>query len=285
MRLGAHESIAGGLVNAFERGHQATCDAIQIFSKSNRQWKANPLTEQEIDAWRERMAKEAASDGIFPVVVHTAYLINVASPKAETWLKSYDALKVELERCEALGIPYMVLHPGSHTGAGEQAGLQNIVRALSQLYAETADFEAMICLEVMAGQGTNLGYNFEQLAWMLEHADGGERLGICLDSCHLYAAGYDVRTPEGYAETMETFDRVIGLERLKVIHLNDSVHELGSQRDRHTHIGQGTIGLEGFRHFVNDPRLDGLPGLIETDKSDDLHEDVENLERLHDLIA
>lgn len=284
MRLGAHESIAGGLVNAFERGHSATCDAIQIFTKSSRQWRARPLSAAEIAGWRERMDAEATSGGIFPVVVHSSYLINVGSPKAATWQKSYDALQVEVERCEALGVRHLVLHPGSHLKAGEEVGLANVARALSQLHAATPGFQAMVCLEGMAGQGTNLGYTFEQLAWLLEHTDQGERLGICLDSCHLYAAGYDVRTPEGYAETMDAFDRVIGLERLQVVHLNDSVQELGSRRDRHTHIGAGTIGLEGFRNFVNDPRLARLPGLLETDKSDDLHEDIENLARLRSLI-
>ena len=284
MRLGAHESIAGGLVNAFERGHSATCDAIQIFTKSSRQWRARPLSAAEIAAWRERMDAEATSGGIFPVVVHSSYLINVGSPKAATWQKSYDALQVEVERCEALGVRHLVLHPGSHLKAGEEVGLANVARALSQLHAATPGFQATVCLEGMAGQGTNLGYTFEQLAWLLEHTDQGERLGICLDSCHLYAAGYDVRTPEGYAETMDAFDRVIGLERLQVVHLNDSVQELGSRRDRHTHIGAGTIGLEGFRNLVNDPRLAHLPGLLETDKSDDLHEDIENLARLRSLI-
>jgi deoxyribonuclease-4 len=284
MRLGAHESIAGGLVNAFDRGHTATCEAIQIFTKSNRQWKAKPLSEEEVAAWRERQAAEEEAGGIFPVVAHTSYLINVASPKEDVWLKSVDALKIEVERCEMLGIPYLALHPGSHLKAGEEAGLANVARALSQLHAETPGVETMICLEQMAGQGTNLGTTFEQLAWLLDHTDQGERLGICLDSCHLYAAGYDVRTPEGYAETIDDLDRIVGLERLKVVHLNDSLHELGSRRDRHTHIGEGTIGLEGFRNFVNDPRLSDLPGLLETDKSDDLHEDIENLARLRSLI-
>ena len=285
MRLGAHESIAGGLVNAFDRGHTATCEAIQIFTKSNRQWKAKPLSEEEVAAWRERQAVEEEAGGIFPVVAHASYLINIASPEEDVWQKSFDALKIEVERCEALGVPFLALHPGSHMKAGEEAGLANVARALSQLHAETPGFRSMVCLEGMAGQGTNLGGSFEHLAWLLEHTDEGERLGICLDSCHLYGAGYDVRTPEGYAETMETFDRTIGLERLKAFHLNDSVHELGSGRDRHAHIGEGTIGLEGFRNFVNDPRLADLPGLLETDKSADLHEDIENLARLRSLIA
>ena len=284
MRLGAHESIAGGLINAFDRGHTATCDAIQIFTKSNRQWNARPLSDKEVAAWRERMAAEEASSGICPVVAHTAYLINIASPSDATWQKSYDALKVEVKRCEALGIRNLALHPGSHLKAGEETGLINVARALGRLHAETPGFETMVCLEGMAGQGTNLGRTFEQLAWILDNTAGGERLGICLDSCHLFTAGYDVRTPEGYAETMEAFDRAVGFERLKIVHLNDSVYELNSRRDRHAHIGEGTIGLEGFRNFVNDPRLANVPGLVETDKSDDLHEDVENLARLRSLL-
>ena len=284
MRLGAHESIAGGLVNAFDRGHTATCETIQIFTKSNRQWKAKPLSEEDVAAWRERQAAEEEAGGIFPVVAHASYLINIASPKEDIWQKSFDALKIEVERCEALGVPFLALHPGSHMKAGEETGLATVARALSQLHAETPGFGTMVCLEGMAGQGTNLGGTFEHLAWLLEHTDEGKRLGICLDSCHLYGAGYDVRTPEGYAETMETFDETIGLERLKAFHLNDSVHELGSRRDRHAHIGEGTIGLEGFRNLVNDPRLADLPGLLETDKSADLHEDIENLARLRSLI-
>jgi deoxyribonuclease-4 len=284
MRLGAHESIAGGLVKAFDRGQTATCETIQIFTKSNRQWQAKPLSDEEIAAWRERMEAEQETNGIYPVVAHTSYLINIASPKEETWQKSYDALKIEVERCEVLGVRYLALHPGSHLKAGEEAGLANVAGALSQLHAETPGFETMVCLEGMAGQGTNLGATFEQLAWVLEHTDEGERLGVCLDSCHLYAAGFDVRSPEGYAETMASFDQIVGLERLKMVHLNDSVHELGSRRDRHTHIGEGTLGLDGFRNFVNDARLKELPGLLETDKSDDLHEDIENLARLRSLI-
>lgn len=284
MRLGAHVSIAGELVNAFDRGHTATCESIQIFTKSNRQWKATPLDDETVAAWRERKIAEEESGGIFPVVAHSSYLINIASPKESTWQKSYAALKIELERCETLQIPYLALHPGSHVGAGEEVGLGNISRALGQLHAETPKAKTMICLEGMAGQGTNLGYTFEQLAWLLDHTTEGERLGICLDSCHLYAAGFDVRTPEGYAATMDRFDRAVGLDRLVVIHLNDSVYELDSRRDRHTHIGEGTIGLDGFRNFVNDPRLQDLPGLIETEKSRDLHEDIENLARLRSLI-
>jgi deoxyribonuclease-4 len=284
MRLGAHESIAGGLVNAFDRGHTATCETIQIFTKSNRQWRAKTLTDAEVTAWCQRLATEERAGGIFPVVAHTAYLINVASPQDTIWEKSCAALKIELERCETLGIPFLALHPGSHTGAGVDAGLANIARALGHVHREAPGLRTMICLEHMAGQGTNLGVTFEQLAWLLENTYAGERLGICLDSCHLYAAGYDVRTPAGYAETMAAFNRIVGLDRLKMVHLNDSIHELGSGLDRHTHIGEGTIGLEGFRNFVNDPHLTGLPGLLETDKSEDLHEDIENLTRLRNLV-
>ncbi len=284
MRLGAHESIAGGLVQAFERGKRATCETIQIFTKSNRQWRAKPLSEDDVVDFRQRMAEEKASGGIFPVVAHTAYLINVASPKAATWDKSYRALKIELERCETLGIPYLVLHPGSYTQGTEQEGLENVLRALNRLHAETPGFRTMICLESMAGQGTNLGSTFEHLVWLIQEAEQGDRLGVCLDSCHMFAAGYELRTAQGYAATMAEFEHVVGLDRLKCLHLNDSVGELGSQRDRHAHIGEGEIGLSGFAHLVNDPRLADLPGLLETPKSTDLHEDVENLAKLRRLI-
>ncbi len=237
------------------------------------------MTEADIRAF------EAARErtGIAPVVAHAAYIINLASPKESLWRRSIRALHLEMERCEALHIPYLVLHPGSHTGAGVEVGLQRVAEALSELHAATPGYRVQLLLETTAGQGTNLGSDFESLAYLLERTREGERLGICFDTCHVFAAGYELRTAEGYAETMATFDRILGLERLKVIHLNDSKHPLGSHKDRHAHIGQGHLGLEAFRHILNDPRLAGLPGLLETPKSADLHEDRENLERLKAL--
>ncbi len=280
MRLGAHESIAGGLHLAFERARSVGCDAVQLFVKSNRAWAVKPLTEEDIRLFKEW----AAETGIHPAVGHASYLLNPAAPDEDLWRKSRDTLIVELERCEALDIPYLVLHPGSHMGAGEEEGLKRVARALGEVHAATPGFRARILLETTAGQGTNLGYRFEQLAWLLENTPQGERLGVCLDTSHIFAAGYDIRTPQDYAATLETFDRIIGLDRLLVIHLNDSKAGLGSRVDRHEHIGKGRLGLEAFRLVVNDVRFADLPGLLETPKSDDLHEDVENLRVLRSLV-
>ncbi len=280
MRLGAHESIAGGLHKAFERARSVGCDALQIFVKSNRSWAVKPLTEKDIALFKA-MAEET---GIHPVVAHTSYLLNLGTLDEALWARSRDTLIVELERCEALDVPYLVLHPGSHMGAGEEVGLQRIAQGLGEVHAATPGFRAQILLETTAGQGTNLGYTFEQLAWLLEHTPQGERLGVCFDTCHVFAAGYELRTPEGYAVTMGAFDRIIGLERLHALHLNDSKYDLGTRKDRHEHIGQGFLGLEAFRLVLNDPRLAHLPGLLETPKSADLHEDRENLAVLRSLV-
>jgi len=281
MRLGAHESISGGLYKAFDRARSVGCDALQIFVKSNRSWAVKPLTEEDI----ARFKAKAEETGIQPVVAHTSYLLNLGTPDDTLWKRSRDTLIIELERCEALGVPYLVLHPGSHVGTGEEVGLAQVAQALGEVHAATPGFRAQILLETTAGQGTNLGYRFEHLGWLLEHTPTGERLGVCLDTCHVFAAGYELRTPDGYAATMEAFDRAVGLGRLKALHLNDSKGDLGSRKDRHEHIGKGHIGLEGFRHVLNDSRLANLPGLLETPKSDDLHEDRENLAVLRSLVV
>ena len=281
MRLGAHESIAGGLYKAFERAQSAGCEAVQIFVKPNRRWAVKPLTEDDV----ARFKAKGEETGIRPVVGHASYLLNLATPDEALWVKSRDMLVVELERCEALGVPYLVLHPGSHVGAGEEAGLARVARALGEVHAATPGLCARVLLENTAGQGSGLGYRFEHLAWLMEHAPEGERLGVCLDTCHAFAAGYELRTPEGYAATMEEFDSIVGLERLEAFHLNDSKGDLGSRKDRHEHIGQGHIGLEGFRCLLNDPRLAGLPGLLETPKGKELDEDKENLAVLRGLVG
>ncbi|MCX7855070.1 MAG: deoxyribonuclease IV [Anaerolineae bacterium] len=281
MRLGAHESIAGGLHLAFDRARMVGCDAVQLFVKSNRAWAVKPLTDEDVRLFKEK----AAETGILPAVGHASYLLNPAAPDEDLWRRSLETLIIELERCEALDIPYLVLHPGSHMGAGEEEGLRRVARALGELHAATRGFRARILLETTAGQGTNLGYRFEQLAWLIENTPEGERLGVCLDTCHAFAAGYELRTPEGYEATLQEFDRIIGLSRLMAVHLNDSKNGLGSRVDRHEHIGKGVLGLETFRRVVNDPRLAALPGLLETPKSDDLHEDIENLAVLRSLIG
>ena len=281
MQLGAHESIVGGLYKAFERAQSATCDAVQIFVKSNRSWAVKPLEEDEIAQFKAK----AEETGIRPVVAHTSYLLNLGTPDELLWEKSRNMLITELERCEALEVPWLVLHPGSHVGSGEKAGLERVAQGLGEVHAATPGFRARILLETTAGQGDSLGHTFEQLARIIELTPQGERLGVCLDTCHVFAAGYELRTVEGYAAMMEAFDKAIGLQRLKALHLNDSKGELGERKDRHEHIGKGHIGLEGFRNVVNDPRLAGLPGLLETPKGDDLEEDRENLRVLRSLVG
>lgn len=280
MRLGAHESIAGGVHRAFDRARSVGCDALQIFVRPNRSWAVPPLTDEDADLFRAKGEETA----IRPVVAHASYLLNLASPADDLWHRSIDMLITELERCEALGVRWLVLHPGAHVGTGEEAGLSRMAHALGEVHAATAGIRPGILLETTAGQGTRLGYRFEHLAWLLEQTPEGERLGVCLDTCHAFAAGYELRTPEGYTATMAAFDRLIGFERLEAVHLNDSKGKLGSRKDRHEHIGKGRIGLGGFRHVLNDPRLAGLPGLLETPKSEDLQADRENLAALRSLL-
>lgn len=281
MRLGAHMSIGGGVDTAFDRGEQVGCDAIQIFTKNNNQWRAAPLKEETVERYHRRQAET----GIRPVVAHSSYLLNLASPKDELWHKSIEALVVEMERCETLAIPYLVIHPGSHMGSGEKVGIVRIAEALNVAHDRLPDAQVKITLETTAGQGTNLGYRFEHLAAMIDGTEANERLAVCYDTCHTLAAGYDYRTPEGYAEVLAQFHEIIGLDRLSVLHLNDSKQDLGSRRDRHEHIGEGSVGLDGFRYLLNDPRFQETPMLLETPKSKDMHEDVENLARLRALIS
>lgn len=282
MPFGAHMSISGGVAKAFARGLQVGCEAMQIFTKSDRQWAAKPLLPEDIAAFKA----EQARCGIGPVVVHDSYLINLAAPADELWEKSIAAFAHELERCEALAIPFIVTHPGAHTGSGEAAGLAREAVALNRLFAEGVGGDTVVLLETTAGQGSCLGHRFEHLARLFELVpEHQHRLGVCVDTCHIFAAGYDIRTPEAYAATFAELDRVVGLDRVRCLHLNDSQKDLGSRVDRHSHIGQGCIGLEAFRLLVNDPRLRGVPMIIETPKGDDMAEDVENLTLLRSLVA
>ncbi|MEJ2558770.1 MAG: deoxyribonuclease IV [Anaerolineae bacterium] len=281
VRLGAHMSISGGVDTAFDRGEEVGCDAMQIFTKNNNQWRAAPLKEKSIERYHQRQAET----GITPVVAHSSYLLNLASPKDELWHKSIDALVIEMERCDMLNIPYLVIHPGSHVGSGEEAGIARIVEGLNIAHDRLSNAQVKITLETTAGQGTNLGHRFEHLAAMIDGVEAGDRLAVCFDTCHTLAAGYDFRTPEGYAEVFKQFGGIIGLERLAVFHFNDSKQDLDSRVDRHAHIGEGFVGLDGFRHILNDARFQEIPMLLETPKSKDMHEDVENLAQLRALIA
>lgn len=289
MRLGAHISAAGGAYNAFDRAIEATCDSMLIFTKSNRQWAAKPISDDDISKYRA--GQERCAD-IYPVAVHASYLINVASPNPDLWEKSYQALKDEVERAAALGIPFLTFHPGSYMEAGEEAGLNSIARAMTRLLEETAAAcaETAVCMENMAGQGTNLGGQFEHLAYILDCVGRNERLGVCFDTCHAFSAGYDIRTPETYAATMAEFDRVVGLDQILCFHFNDSKHGLGEGKDRHEHIGRGEIGTEGFANFVNDPRWTDHGAHLETPPTEDAEDGTKidmnqaNLKVLRGLI-
>jgi deoxyribonuclease-4 len=289
MRLGAQMSAAGGVHKAFARAADVGCDTMLVFTKSNRQWKAKPLTEEDIAQYQE--ASEQYSD-IYPVAAHASYLINIASPKDDLWEKSYQALKVEVERAGALGIPYLTFHPGSYVKSDEESGLTAIVKGVKRLLDETDDSapDTVVCLETMAGQGTNLGFRFEQLAEILDACSDNPRLGVCFDTCHVFSAGYDIRSQEAYEETMDECDRVIGLDKIKTFHFNDSVFELGQGKDRHAHIGEGYIGLQGFANFVNDARWADHAAHLETPKTkededgNEVEMDPVNIAALRDLI-
>lgn len=279
MPFGAHMSIAGGISKSFARGLQVGCETMQIFCKNERQWAAAPYPEAEIAAYKA----EQARTGIGPVIVHSSYLINLATPAADLWEMSIAAFANELERCAILGIPYIVVHPGAHTGSGEEAGLRREAAAFERLFAQDVGANVTVLLETTAGQGTALGWRFEHLARLLELVPQRERLGICVDTCHIFAAGYDIRSSETYTATFAELDRVVGLEWVRAFHLNDSQKELGSRVDRHTHIGQGCLGVEPFRLLVNDARFTALPFIIETPKGKDMAEDIENLALLRSL--
>ena len=280
--LGAHESVSGGLYKAF--GHIAAVggESLQIFTRNQRQWNAPPLAKDEIQKFRDGWQ----SVGNIPVASHASYLVNLGSSKEEQSAKSVSAFTEELRRCDQLGINWVVIHPGSHGDAGIETGLTNVVRHLDMVFEGVGDeSQVMVLLETTAGQGTGLGSRFEELAWIIEQSRFSDRIGVCLDTCHIFAAGYDIRTPEAYAATFEEFDITIGLDRLIFFHLNDSKKDLGSRVDRHEHIGKGKIGLEGFRLLMNDSRFAEHPMTLETPKEKDLEEDRVNLARLRALLA
>lgn len=281
MLLGSHVSIAGGLHKALPLGEKIGCRVIQIFTKNANRWQAKPLHDPDITKFKE--AWKASK--IHSVVAHDSYLINLGTPKADLLQKSQQALRIELKRCEQLGIPYLVMHPGSHVGTGEEEGLHKVIQSFDLIHQQTQGYTTKILVETTAGQGTNLGYRFEHVANILEGVQHPERLGVCFDTCHVFAAGYELRTAEGYHQTLEAFDKIIGLKRLKVIHLNDSLKALGKRIDRHQGIGEGEIGLEGFSFLMNDSRLVSIPMILETPKGDDpVASDQKNLRILRSLV-
>jgi deoxyribonuclease-4 len=274
-------SIAGGVQKALEGGAALGCRAIQLFTKNANQWRAKPLSEDDIKAFKTARRET----GIRPAVAHDAYLINIASPEPKKLSASKAALLDEMERAEALALPYLVMHPGAHMGAGEAEGLAQIVRSLDDLHEKTRGFKVKVLMETTAGQGTNLGYRFEQIQEMIEACAEPERLGVCVDTCHIFAAGYDIREPEAYAETMDRLFSVFDVRQILCVHVNDSLKTLASRVDRHTHIGKGEIGLEAFRCLMNDPRFTRIPKILETPKGDNDEMDRENLAVLRSLVG
>lgn len=281
--LGAHMSIAGGYYKAVEAAAALGMDCVQLFTKNNNQWRAKPLSEADADLFREALART----GVREPCAHDSYLINLASPADELWRKSLEAFVVELERADALGLKGVVMHPGSYTTTSEEEGLARIVRALDEALDRTVGQSVEIWLENTAGQGTNLGHRFEHLKEIIDGVQDATRIGVCIDSCHLLAAGYPIVERKDYLATMKELDRVVGLPRVRAFHLNDSKRELGSRVDRHAHIGEGHLGTETFRHILNDRRFRKLPMYLETPKGtrDGAELDAINLAALRSLSA
>lgn len=263
--LGVHCSIAGGVANAVEAGSRIGCTAIQLFTTSNRQWEQSELTDADIEAFRKNMRTGTVKFAFS----HAMYLINLAAPKSLIFKKSMRAMTGEVVRAEQLGLPFVVVHPGSPKEKGRDWGIFRVAEAISTVLEGTSKMRAGIALETTAGQGHQLGRSFEELAMILDVLKWNKRLGVCADTAHIFAAGYDIRTKDGYKRTWQEFDRAIGIKRLVAIHLNDSMGDVGSRIDRHEHIGKGKIGREGFRNLMNDPRLYNVPMVLETPKEDD----------------
>ncbi len=276
--LGAHMPTSGGLQNAITSGKEIGCLSVQVFTASPRQWRSSPLKEETRQAYIEA-CKNCEID---ITVAHDSYLINLAAGPGEILDKSRVAFRDELERAEQLGINYLVTHMGSHGGAGEDEGLMRLCQSIDALHDELPGYKVQIALETTAGQGAQLGAKFDHFPRIFEMVKEQERLVICMDTCHIFSAGYDIRTPEAYEETMQKFAATVGMEKLKVVHCNDSMKPFDSHLDRHAHIGEGEIGVTAFHCLVNDPRIAGLPVIIETPDSETMH--PVNLKRLMDMV-
>jgi len=263
--LGAHMSSAGGLHNALSRAKSYGCEAVQLFTKAPNQWRGKPISDDDANQFQSVLAETALQ---FPIV-HDSYLINLASPDDALWRKSIDVFVDELERAAKIGAEYLVMHPGAHLGAGEEVGLNRVAVALDEVHSRCPNLRTQVLLETTAGQGTTLGHRFEHLAAILNRVKAADRLAVCIDTCHIFAAGYPLSPRREYLKTMRLFDKLIGLERVRAFHLNDSVKPLGSRIDRHAHIGRGQLGSEPFQHVLTDRRFRGLPMVIETPKGED----------------
>lgn len=279
--LGAHMSAAGGCHRAVERAKVCGCDCVQLFSKNNNQWRAKELTEEDGAKFRTALAEAKVAHPL----IHDSYLINLAAPDDALWCKSVESFRTELLRADLLGIPAVVTHPGAFTSTSEEAGIARVVRALDEIYGSQSAIKARCLLETTAGQGSSLGWRFEHLAEIMMRVKSPEALGVCVDTCHLFAAGYPLSPRKDYLATLRDFDKIVGLGQIHAFHLNDSKRELGSRVDRHEHIGEGRLGLEPFRLLVNDPRFQRIPMYLETPKGtrDGVDLDLINLATLRGL--
>lgn len=279
--LGAHMSIAGGVHTALERGMRIGCTTMQMFVKNNNQWKGKPLTDEDVSTYKNLLSEAR----IHPIVVYDTYLINLCAVDETILKKSREALTDELNRSEQLGVEYLNFHPGSHMGAGEEEGIKRIAESLNIIHQQTKGYRVKSVIEATAGQGTAIGYRFEHLRRIIDLVEEQNRMAVCIDTCHVFAAGYDIATEKGYEATFKEFDEIVGLDRLVAFHANDSKRELGSRVDRHEHIGKGRIGIEGFRLLMNDERFQRVPKILETPKGPDMKEDVENMRVLKRLVS
>lgn len=278
--IGAHMSIAGGKCRAINRALEQGCTGLQIFVKNASQWRAKPQDQEEASEFRKQRLRSILKS----VVAHDSYLINLASPDPGLWRKSIDALVDEMQRCEALGLDYLVVHPGAHVGQGETAGIRRIAKAIDQVTEQVDGYRVRIALETTAGQGTHLGYRFEHFRDILGAVRHPDRVFLCFDTCHVFAAGYDLRTRADCEQVFSQFEKKIGLARLRIFHFNDSRKPLGSRIDRHQHIGQGEIGETPFEYILNQRRFEDIPKLLETPKNKEGSLDRMNLDRLQGLV-
>jgi deoxyribonuclease IV len=280
--FGAHMSIAGGYYRALEAALEHDCEAVQLFTKNSNQWRAKELIEAEVAVFQETLRRTRVQS----LLAHDSYLINLASPDETLYRRSLEAFTIELERAERLGLTFLVTHPGAHVGSGEPAGLKRVAAALSEVLRRCKGYQVQILLETTAGQGSTLGHRFEHLASIVSSVRAPERIGVCMDTCHVFAAGYPLAPGSEYKKTFAKFDELIGIDKLRAFHLNDSLKPFGSRRDRHAHIGRGCLGLEPFRLLVNDRRFRDRPMLLETPKELDQNSNMDavSLAALRSLV-
>jgi deoxyribonuclease-4 len=278
MRFGFHISIAGGFSKVVERANIRGCETIQFFSRNPRGWKYNPLDEKEVEEFRSSIQ----SSTLFPIFLHLPYLPNIASPKSKFYSRSVDSITMDLERTPQLGAQYLIIHIGHRMESSEHEAIEAVSQGINQAFEKVKN-PVILLMENTAGQGTEIGYTFDQIKKIIERVHDHQRMGVCLDTAHSFEAGYDLSNKDGLERTLETFDQTIGLKRLHLLHLNDSKTPLGSRKDRHWHIGEGYIGLEGFRNLINHPLLRQLPGIMETPRKDTV-EDLKNMEVIRSLV-